>query len=207
MGRDPAGRGDRRMGLVGQGDVWWVDLDPTFGTEINKTLPALVVLARRHERETAAGYRKRLLPARDRPSAAFLMLILAFVQWILWEARSSKGNRFLAGSGAQRVDEGQAVPLFAVLEAKGLGVHASSTLEEPAQLIVAHLRDPRLAGGERQIDELALVPEHGVDSLLETARGDEAVHEDVLGLADAEGAIGGLVLDRRIEPKVVVDDP
>jgi mRNA interferase MazF len=31
------------MGLVDRGDVWWVDLDPTFGSEINKTRPALVV--------------------------------------------------------------------------------------------------------------------------------------------------------------------
>ena len=31
------------MGLVGRGDVWWVNLDPTVGTEINKTRPALVV--------------------------------------------------------------------------------------------------------------------------------------------------------------------
>ncbi len=31
------------MGLVGRGDVWWVDLDPAFGTEIDKTRPALVV--------------------------------------------------------------------------------------------------------------------------------------------------------------------
>ncbi len=31
------------MGLVGRGEVWWVNLDPTIGTEINKTRPALVV--------------------------------------------------------------------------------------------------------------------------------------------------------------------
>jgi mRNA interferase MazF len=31
------------MGLVGCGEVWWVNLDPTIGTEINKTRPALVV--------------------------------------------------------------------------------------------------------------------------------------------------------------------
>jgi len=31
------------MGLVAKGDVWWVNLDPTIGTEIKKTQPALVV--------------------------------------------------------------------------------------------------------------------------------------------------------------------
>ena len=31
------------MGLVGCGEVWWVNLDPTIGTEISKTRPALVV--------------------------------------------------------------------------------------------------------------------------------------------------------------------
>jgi len=31
------------MGLVNRGEVWWVNLDPTIGTEINKTRPALIV--------------------------------------------------------------------------------------------------------------------------------------------------------------------
>ncbi len=31
------------MGVVSRGEVWWVNLDPTIGTEINKTRPALVV--------------------------------------------------------------------------------------------------------------------------------------------------------------------
>ncbi|MEY4591432.1 MAG: hypothetical protein RIR18_327 [Pseudomonadota bacterium] len=31
------------MGLVKRGDVYWVNLDPTIGTEIRKTRPALVV--------------------------------------------------------------------------------------------------------------------------------------------------------------------
>jgi mRNA interferase MazF len=31
------------MGMVSRGEVWWVNLDPTIGTEINKTRPALVV--------------------------------------------------------------------------------------------------------------------------------------------------------------------
>ena len=31
------------MGVVARGDVYWVNLDPTIGTEINKMRPALVV--------------------------------------------------------------------------------------------------------------------------------------------------------------------
>ena len=31
------------MGMVGRGEVWWVNLDPTIGTEISKIRPALVV--------------------------------------------------------------------------------------------------------------------------------------------------------------------
>ena len=31
------------MGMVGRGEVWWVNLDPTLGTEIKKTRLALVV--------------------------------------------------------------------------------------------------------------------------------------------------------------------
>jgi mRNA interferase MazF len=31
------------MGMVARAEVWWVNLDPTIGTEIKKTRPALVV--------------------------------------------------------------------------------------------------------------------------------------------------------------------
>ena len=31
------------MGVVRRGDVFWVNLDPTIGTEIKKTRPALIV--------------------------------------------------------------------------------------------------------------------------------------------------------------------
>jgi len=31
------------MAMVKRGEVYWVNLDPTFGTEIKKTRPALVV--------------------------------------------------------------------------------------------------------------------------------------------------------------------
>ena len=31
------------MGMVRRGEVYWVNLDPTFGTEIKKTRPALIV--------------------------------------------------------------------------------------------------------------------------------------------------------------------
>lgn len=31
------------MAMVKRGEVYWVNLDPTLGTEINKTRPALVV--------------------------------------------------------------------------------------------------------------------------------------------------------------------
>ena len=31
------------MGMVKRGEVYWVNLDPTIGTEIKKTRPALVV--------------------------------------------------------------------------------------------------------------------------------------------------------------------
>lgn len=31
------------MGMVARGEVYWVNLDPTIGTEINKARPALIV--------------------------------------------------------------------------------------------------------------------------------------------------------------------
>ncbi len=53
---------------------------------------------------------------------------------------------------------------------------------------------------------MALVLYHLVDALLEGVLCDEAVDEDVLVLADAVGAVGGLSLDGGIPPEVIVDD-
>ncbi len=40
---DFSSRRQRRMGMVKCGEVYWVNLDPTVGTKIQKTRPALVV--------------------------------------------------------------------------------------------------------------------------------------------------------------------
>ena len=45
-----------------------------------------------------------------------------------------------------------------------------------------------------------------VDLLFDRAAADELVHQHVPLLADAEGAVGGLVLDGRVPPAVEVDD-
>ena len=45
-----------------------------------------------------------------------------------------------------------------------------------------------------------------VDALLDRPAADELVHQNVLLLPDAIGAVGGLVLDGRIPPAVEVDD-
>ena len=50
-----------------------------------------------------------------------------------------------------------------------------------------------------------LLLDQGVDPLLDRAAADELVHQHVALLADAEGAVGGLVLDGRIPPAVEVD--
>ena len=44
------------------------------------------------------------------------------------------------------------------------------------------------------------------DAVLDGAAADELVDEDGLGLADAVGAVGGLVFRGGIPPRVVVDD-
>ena len=54
--------------------------------------------------------------------------------------------------------------------------------------------------------ELLLRLDQLVDLLLHGAAADELVHQHVLGLADAEGAVGGLVLHRRIPPAIEMDD-
>jgi hypothetical protein len=43
-----------------------------------------------------------------------------------------------------------------------------------------------------------------VDLFFDGAAADELVHQHVLGLPDAEGAVGGLVLHRRVPPAVEV---
>ena len=48
--------------------------------------------------------------------------------------------------------------------------------------------------------------DQGVDLLLDRAAADELVHQDVFLLADAEGPIGRLVLDRRVPPAVEMHD-
>src|SRR3989442_3814079 len=48
--------------------------------------------------------------------------------------------------------------------------------------------------------------QRGVDLLLYRATADELVHQHVPLLANAEGAIGGLLLDGRVPPAVEVDD-
>ena len=58
----------------------------------------------------------------------------------------------------------------------------------------------------RALGEGALFGDQGVDFFLDGAAADELVDEDVALLADAEGAVGGLVLDGRVPPAVEVDD-
>ena len=55
-------------------------------------------------------------------------------------------------------------------------------------------------------DEFALAVLHGDDLLFDGAPGDEFVDEDGLVLADSMGAVGGLLLDGGIPPRIVVDD-
>src|SRR5687767_5032953 len=62
------------------------------------------------------------------------------------------------------------------------------------------------AAGDHLLGELALRVEQRVDPLLEGARADEAVHVDVLALAEAVRAVGRLLLDRRVPPAIEVED-
>ena len=67
-------------------------------------------------------------------------------------------------------------------------------------------RDPRLAVADHSFHQVPLRRDQLRDAVLHRALGEEAV--DLYGavLADAPGAVGGLVLDGRVPPAVVVDD-
>ncbi len=56
------------------------------------------------------------------------------------------------------------------------------------------------------VGHVLFLADQGVDFLLDRAAGDEFVDQDVALLADAEGAVGGLVFDGGVPPAVEVDD-
>ncbi len=66
------------------------------------------------------------------------------------------------------------------------------------QLPVIQLTDPVFPGGDRHLGQFLLLANHLVNFLLEAVFGDEAVHHHVLLLPDAIGAVGSLVLYRRV---------
>ena len=77
---------------------------------------------------------------------------------------------------------------------------------EVEKLLVAELGDPVLAAGADDVfSDFLLAIDEGVDALLDGADADELVDDDVLFLADAEGAVGGLVLDGGVPPAVKMD--
>src|SRR5262245_12213978 len=65
--------------------------------------------------------------------------------------------------------------------------------EHRAQVVGAHLGDPRFAGADDRLGQTYLALDQVVERLLERARADVLVHLHVAGLADAERAISGLV--------------
>ena len=65
---------------------------------------------------------------------------------------------------------------------------------------------PPASSREDRADELALLSAELEDLLLDRALGDEPVGRDDLGLADAVRAVGRLVFDGGVPPRVEVDD-
>ena len=79
--------------------------------------------------------------------------------------------------------------------------------DKVAQRVGAELAEPRFAGGaDNRIGQTALVVDERIDLLFDSAFADQLVHEDGARLADAPGAVGGLVFDGRVPPAVVVHD-
>ena len=78
--------------------------------------------------------------------------------------------------------------------------------DEAEQLVVAHLGQQLLAAALQQlVGQAALLGQHGVYPLLHRAAADEGMHDHMLALSDAEGAVGGLVLDGGVPPAVEMD--
>ena len=77
---------------------------------------------------------------------------------------------------------------------------------EGGEFGVGQLGEGRLAGAEHGVGQGALGVEHLGDAVLDRALGDQPVDLHGPGLADAVRAVGGLVLDGRVPPAVVVDD-
>ena len=79
--------------------------------------------------------------------------------------------------------------------------------DEVEELGVVHLGEGLFgSAGQDGIGGVLFFGDEGVDFFLQGAGGDEFVDKDVALLADAEGAVGRLVLDGGIPPAVEVDD-
>ena len=77
--------------------------------------------------------------------------------------------------------------------------------EHFGQLVGRKFGQPIIARTYDPFGQVALRFDHLVDPLLERAYADQLAHLDVAALTDAEGAVGCLVLDRRVPPAVEVD--
>jgi hypothetical protein len=84
---------------------------------------------------------------------------------------------------------------------QGLGAQA----ERHAQLGGVEVRE-RARLRQHEVGDVALARHDLLDPLVDRARADQPVRDDDAGLADAPGAVPGLVLDRRVPPAVVEHD-
>ena len=78
-------------------------------------------------------------------------------------------------------------------------------IEYFGELLVVHVRKPGFAGIHGHIGDSLLCLQQGVDFFFEGTLGNKAVHLNILGLPDTEGAVGCLRLNRRIPPQVVMN--
>ena len=75
-----------------------------------------------------------------------------------------------------------------------------------AQFAGAQLGQPALASTDDRPGEPFLAFDHIVDHLLQGADGDKFVHLHLLGLADAESAVSGLVFYSGVPPAVEMEN-
>src|SRR5580692_7077397 len=118
--------------------------------------------------------------------------------------RAARSRRFATGTYGFQLKSIRS--LSASPRSSGIGPRRMNIeRHEIEQLFVAQLGEPQLGAPlEEVLHERLLRLDQLIDFILNGASTDELVHENVAGLTDAEGPIGGLILHRWIPPAIEV---
>ena len=122
------------------------------------------------------------------------------------EARADELLDSVESDLAERRDRPSSAPASSRLLSLGRDVDQSSNLKRSSRSPFVSFFAPPTSSRQHRADELALLLGELEDLLLDGPLRDEPVRRDDLRLPDAVGAVGRLVLDRGVPPRVEVDD-